>query len=320
MINLRKIILALSIVLLATSCSKKEENVIEDQVIEVKKEKAVEKEVNVMPLSFISKVILENIENNDNTRYVNEAIANYSQVEEGNFDIAIVPGLLGTYFYEKNDKNIEIAAITSTDNIKIISDSPINGQKDLKGKNLLIPDPVENLSKVVEKKLGPLNIFLRLNISYYKRMADIVDKLDNMTNFISFLSDPYYEKIIDKNYYAADLSGLLPIGKGEFVSEIIIVKKDYLKDNKESFDKFLEDYNISSQKIKEDPKISQDLLEEYKIDENQAKEAIKRINPVFIEADTMKGTYQVFLDKLNQVDQSLLGEEKPGEDFYYDKN
>ena len=47
--------------------------------------------------------------------------------------------------------------------------------------------------------------------------------------------------------------------------------------------------------------------------------ALKRSNPVFIDGDTMKGTYKVFLEKIKELDESLVGENEPTDDLYYEK-
>ncbi|MBM0046803.1 hypothetical protein JNO63_06830 [Anaerococcus sp. mt242] len=324
MTKFSKFMLILSIFALATSCGKKEEVVENDtHVVEVEQEKPVKNELNINAISFSSKVVIDNIKNSSNISYIIASNPNYTKIEQGDFDIAVVPGYLGPYFYEKTNKNIEIAAITLLDNIHIVSDEEIKSQSDLQGKNLLIPDPVGNLSKVIDKKIGPLNLVLRLKEKYYKNMNDIVDKMSKTSNFLTVLIDPYFSKVIDKDYYISDLSSILPIDKGEFVSDIIIVNKDYLKDNKEEFDTFLKDYKESTQAIEEtsdfDINISNEILNEYDITEQRAQMALKRSNPVFIDGDTMKGTYKVFLEKIKELDESLVGENEPTDDLYYEK-
>ncbi|MFO3664732.1 hypothetical protein ACCQ41_00460 [Anaerococcus sp. ENR0831] len=250
MTKFSKFMLALSIFALATSCGKKEEVIEYDtQVVEVEQEKTVKKELNIKATSFASKNVLENIKNSSDISYIIASNPNYAQIEQGDFDIAVVPGYLGPYFYEKTNKNIEISAITLLDNIHMVADKNITNQNDLIGKTLLIPDPAGNLSKAIDNKIGPLNFVLRLKLEYYKNIDDIVEKMSKSSNFMTLLTDPYFSKITDKGYYDSDLTSILPISKGEFVSEIIIVNKDYLKNNKDEFDKFLEDYKEATQKL-----------------------------------------------------------------------
>lgn len=315
--------LALSIFALVTSCGKKEEVIEYDtQVVEVEQEKTVKKELNIKATSFASKNVLENIKNSSDISYIIASNPNYAQIEQGDFDIAVVPGYIGPYFYEKTNQNIEIAAITLLDNIHIVADKNITNQNDLIGKTLLIPDPAGNLSKAIDKKIGPLNFVLRLKLEYYKNIDDIVEKMLKSSNFMTLLTDPYFSKITDKGYYDSDLASILPISKGEFVSEIIIANKDYLKNNRDEFDKFLEDYKEATQKLEEtdfDIEISDEILKEYDISEEKAQMALKKSHPVFIDGDKMEDTYKMFLEKLKEIDKSLVGENIPSDDLYYQK-
>lgn len=323
MTKFSKFMLALSIFALATSCGKKEEVIEYDtQVVEVEQEKTVKKELNIKATSFASKSVLENIKNSSDISYIIASNSNYAQIEQGDFDIAVVPGYLGPYFYEKTNQNIEISAITLLDNIHIVADKNITNQNDLIGKTLLIPDPAGNLSKAIDNKIGPLNFVLRLKLEYYKNIDDIVEKMSKSSNFMTLLTDPYFSKVTDKRYYDSDLASILPISKGEFVSEIIIANKDYLKNNNDEFDKFLEDYKEATQKLEEtdfDIEISEEILKEYDISEEKAQMALKKSHPVFIDGDKMEDTYKMFLEKLKEIDQSLVGENIPSEDLYYQK-
>jgi hypothetical protein len=63
--------------------------------------------------------------------------------------------------------------------------------------------------------------------------------------------------------------------------------------------------------------VNDDILNMYNLTEKEAKKAINDQNLTFIDGDTMKGTYQVFLERLKSLDTSLLGDIIPDDDFYY---
>ena len=317
----KKIGLSLAILLVATAC-KKEEPVEETnkEVIEVEKdEKPISNEANIKAMTFASKLIMDNIKDNDNISYIVGFDKTYSKIEQGDFDVAIVPAYLGPYFYQKNDQNIKLGAITQTGNIFMISDTAINDKTDLKGKNVYVPDPVGNLSKVINEKIGTVNLFLRLNIEYYKDMGQILDKMDQSSNFLSILSNPYYTKAMNEQYYVSKISDILPINEDDFLTEIIIVNGDYLVNHKKDFNEFLASYKNAIDKLNNNPDINEALLKEYDLSKDDAKLAIKRTTNTFIDGDTMKGSYEVFLDRLSEVDDSLIGEIKPTDEFYYKK-
>lgn len=313
----KKTILALTILLILTACSNKDDKEsIEASTVEVRDENLKTDEVNAKAITFSSKIVMDNIDTESIDINVDNK-SDYSNIENGDFDIAIVPAYLGPYFYNSTNEGIEVAAISSIDNIKLVSDSAINNQNDLKGKNLYITDPVGNISKAVDKKLGPFNIYLKINTEYYKNMDDMIEKVNGSSNFLTILTDPYYEKVIDKDYYVSDLSSLLSMSDDEIVSEIIIVNKNYLKENKESFKKFLEAYKDSSESINGNSLVTKDILEMYNLSEDQAREAINRQKSTFIEGRQMKETYNNFLDKLASFDKSLLSDVDTNNGFYY---
>ncbi len=316
--------------LIATSCRKKEEEPVieEKQIIEVEKkeEKPVEESYRVKPMSFISKVVLDEI----NSNQVNEKTSdgkklvmdintdkNFQDIENADFDIAIIPAYLGPYLYNRTNKDIKIAAITQTGNIHLVSDTALNSQRDYRNKNFFVPDPAGNLAKIIDDKIGPLNMLLRLNLEYYRSMDEILKKMDHTENYVSILTEPYYTKALRTTHYVSDVADLLPIGEGEFITEIIIVNKDYLDKNKDIVDRFLDDYQKVSKEISKDTSINKDLLNWYDLTADEAKLAIERSEITFIDGNQMKDSYETFIDRLEEVDKNIFDGERPDDDFYY---
>ena len=314
----KKLGLCLALLLVSVSCKKNEvKKEAEVQVVEVEKPKPISSEINIKPMTFGSKLALDNMATSENYDLKVDPDKTYSKIEQGDFDIAVIPAFMGPYFYQKTNQGIKIAAITQTGNIYMVSDSKINGQMDYRGKNLFIPDPVGNIAKVVNSKIGPLNLFLRLKIEYYKKMAEIVEKMENTSNYVGVLSDPYYTKALRKQLYVSSVSDLLPLENDDFISEILIVNSDYLLDHKDTFDEFLDSYKEAITKIEDEPEISSKLLRDFDMTEDEIKLALERSPYTFIDGDTMKGSYGVFLDRISELDETLVGEIKPSDDFYY---
>lgn len=318
MIKFKKITLIIMFLLIFVSCKKantETEDV--DVTINVEKPKEKETEYNITSMTFGGDLLIDNIEKSDEYKINTDKVNNYSSIEQGKFDIGIIPAYLGPYFNNKTNQAFEIAAITQTGELYMLSDTEIRGQEDLKGKNVFLPDPIGNISKVIDKKIGLFNLFLRLKIEYYQDTNDVVKKSNSSDNFVSLLVEPYYSKAKKNNLYKTNLNTFLPIGKGDFLRDIIIVKKDYLVNNKEKFDKFLDLCKKSIEKINQDPEISDNLCEKYKMSKEELNNAIDNMGFSYIDKDTMKGTYQIFLERLKQIDESLLGEIKPSDSLYY---
>lgn len=313
----KKIILLLSFIILLTACRKKENPQAPAEkpaIIEETKEET--SQINIKPGTFASKVILENIED-DKFDFNIDKTNNYSKIEQGDFDVAAIPGYLAPYYYNKTNGNIKLAAITSTGNLYLLSDQKINNQMDYKGKNFYIADLANNLSKIVENKLGPLNFVLRLNVEYYKNLDEIVEKMENSSNYVAILADPYYTRSLRKTQYVSSVDDLLQMGEGDFISEVIIVNNTYLANNEENFKDFLESYKEASDKIDKDTRVSNDLLSTYDITEDEAKKALDRMNITYVSGQSMKEIYGKFIDKLYQIDKNIFSGDKPDDDFYY---
>ncbi len=313
----KKIILLLSFIILLTACRKKENPQAPAEKPAIKEEIKEEKsQINIKPGTFASKVILENIDD-DKFDFNIDKTNNYSKIEQNDFDVAVVPGYLAPYYYYKTNGNIKLAAITTTGNLYLVSDQKINNQMDYKGKNFYIADLANNLGKIVENKLGPLNFVLRINVEYYKNLGEIVEKMENSSNYLAILADPYYTRSLRKTQYVSSVDDLLQMGEGDFISEVIIVNNTYLENNEESFKNFLESYKEASDKIGKDTRVSNALLSTYDITEDEAKKALDRMNITYVSGQSMKEIYGKFIDKLYQIDKSILYGDKPDDDFYY---
>ena len=313
----KKIILLLTFIVLLTACRKKEEPQAPAEKPAIKEEiKEQTSKINIKPGTFASKVILENIED-DKFDFNIDKTNNYSKIEQNDFDVAVIPGYLAPYYYNKTNGNIKVAAITSTGNLYMVSDQKINNQMDYKGKNFYIADLANNLGKIVENKLGPLNFVLRLNVEYYKNLDEIVEKMENSSNYVAILADPYYTKSLRNTQYVSSVDDLLQMGEGDIISEVIIVNNNYLKNNEETFKDFLKSYKESSDKIGKNTRLSNDLLSTYDITEDEAKKALDRMNITYVSGQSMKEIYGKFIDQLYQLDKNIFSGDKPGDDFYY---
>ncbi|WP_282929741.1 hypothetical protein [Anaerococcus sp. Marseille-Q7828] len=313
----KKIIILLTFIILLTACRKKEEPQAPAEKPAIKEEiKEETNNINIKPGTFASKVILENIED-DNFDFNIDKTNNYSKIEQNDFDVAVVPGYLAPYYYNKTNGNIKVAAITSTGNLYLVSDQKINNQMDYKGKNFYIADLANNLSKIVENKLGPLNFVLRLNVEYYKNLDEIVEKMEHSSNYVAILADPYYTRSLRNTQYVSSVDDLLQMGEGDFISEVIIVNNNYLKNNEETFKDFLKSYKEASDKIGKNTRLSNDLLSTYDITEDEAEKALDKMNITYVSGQSMKEIYGKFIDQLYQLDKNIFSGDKPGDDFYY---
>ena len=321
--KLKKLLGIILPILLLTSCTlfqKKEPHKIEKlekDVIEVEK-KTITNKVNIKSATFSSDLVMDKLSEESKGIYQSTSINNLTQIENLDFDIAIVPAYQVVDLYNKTKENIKLSAITTVNNLHIIGDKQISNPKDMAGKRL---------DKLIDTKLGFLKGLMRISTETYSSQKDLLKNLDESENVIAILSEPYYSKAIeDKSYYEFDINELISMipnssvdSKGDFLSDVIIVNKNYLKDNKESFDRFLATYKQAQKSIDENIILSQKLINKYDVTNEEVVKIYNSMDNTFIDSDTMVGVFEIYMDKLEALDKNIFQGKRPTDDLYYKK-
>jgi NitT/TauT family transport system substrate-binding protein len=99
----------------------------------------------------------------------------------------------------------------------------------------------------------------------------------------------------------------------------IIVREDFLKNNKAAFDKFLDEYKSSTLFTTEKLDESAALVEKYQILPSAAvaKKAIPNCNIVYIDGTDMATKIKPFYNILFDADPKSVGGKLPEDSFYY---
>ena len=297
---------------------------IEKEVIEVEK-KPITNKIKVKTQTFASDIIMDKMVDTNESVYQSTSINNLSQIESLDFDIAIVPAYQVVDLYNKTDGNIKLAAITAVNNLHLISDRQISNPKDMAGKTIMIPELNESMNKLIDSKLGFVKTLMRINTEFYYSQKDLVKNLNTAENVVAVLSEPYYSKAIEnKTYYSFDINqaiSMMPNSKtdsaGDFLSEVIIVNKKFLENNKENFDNFLSNYKKAIQAIDDSYVLSQNIINKYDITNEEAINIYKSIEDTFIDSDTMAGVFEIYMDKLEALDKNIFQGKRPSDDLYY---
>lgn len=297
---------------------------IEKEVIEVEK-KPITNKIKVKTQTFASDIIMDKMVDTNESVYQSTSINNLSQIESLDFDIAIVPAYQVVDLYNKTDGNIKLAAITAVNNLHLISDKQISNPKDMAGKTIMIPELNESMNKLIDSKLGFVKTLMRINTEFYYSQKDLVKNLNTAENVVAVLSEPYYSKAIEnKTYYSFDINqaiSMIPNSKtdstGDFLSEVIIVNKKFLENNKENFDNFLSDYKKALQSIDDGYVLSQNIINKYDITNEEAINIYKSIEDTFIDSDTMAGVFEIYMDKLEALDKNIFQGKRPSDNLYY---
>lgn len=322
----KKIIALLIPLLILTACFKKDKNndQAKKEIINVEK-KPVSSKIDVKTTSFAASIILDDLTKKDDNEYTLDLINDYSSIESLDFDVAVIPAYQLINLYNKTDHSIKLAAITLLNDMHIIGDKQVSGPADLKNSTIMMPNMNESMNRMIESKLILAKTFLKVSVETYPSQNDVLKNLDQSDKVFAFLSEPYYSKAIArKNYYLYDLREILSFlpnskveSSGDYLSDVIVVNNNFLKDNKESFDKFLKLYKESQEKIDESTVISKKIIDYYDITNSDALEIYNKMENVFITSDTMKGVFQLYMDRLESLDKDIFSGNRPSDDLYY---
>ena len=98
----------------------------------------------------------------------------------------------------------------------------------------------------------------------------------------------------------------------------IVVRKDFLKNKKEDFDKFLKSYQKSVEYVSENTENAAELADKFGIMQKEiAIKALPKCNVVFISGNEMQQKTENFLKILYDFEPKSIGGKIPDEDFYY---
>ena len=107
----------------------------------------------------------------------------------------------------------------------------------------------------------------------------------------------------------------------ELTMGCIVARKEFVENNKEAFDKFLEEYAASINYVNNNIEDASDMVEEFGVMPSAAAaaKAIPNCNIVYIDGDEMKATIEPFYNVLFEANPKSIGGALPDENFYYKK-
>lgn len=271
---------------------------------------------------------LGNTDNNYNFTISATADEIVPKIVKGELDIAAVPANLSSVLFNNTEGKISVAAINTLGVLYVVqsdSNEQINSIQDLKGKTILstgkgtTPEYVLNYI-LSSNGIDPTN---DINIEYKSESAEVVANLQASDTNIAVLPEPYVTTAKSK----IELKTVLDLTKewdnidseGSLITGVVIARNEFLNENKEAFNKFLEEYKSSTEFVNNDIEQSSTLVEKYGIvpSADIAKKAIPNCNITFIEGNEMEQKLNGYLQILFNQNPKSIGGKLPDEKFYY---
>jgi len=244
-------------------------------------------------------------------------------------DIAAVPTNVAATLYKKTNKNVSIIAVNTLGVLSIVTNGvEINSIADLKGKTIYATGQGATneyaLNYILEK--NGLKVGKDVKVEYLAEHSELATKVIAGNVQIAMLPQPFVTNVTLKNQnvkIALDLSKEwenIPDNDSQLVMGCIVVRKDFLENNKAAVDNFLAEYsastNYANEKVNETAALSEkhDILPAAVVSK-----ALPKCNIVYLAGNDMKKSVSKYLEVLFNANSASIGGEIPDDNFYYEK-
>ena len=255
-----------------------------------------------------------------------------AKIISGELDIASVPTNLASVLYNKTEGGVKMLAVNTLGVLHLIHDKSveINSIEDLKGKTIYSTGQGATPEYVIDFILKQNGID-DVKVEYMQEHAELATALISGDVSIGILPEPNVTTALSKNdklQHGLDLTKEWEKAcKGtEFEGSLlsmgcVIVRTEFLNENKDAVDDFLDEYKDSINFANENIDMASTKIEKYGIipSEDLAKKAIPNCNMVYIDNEEMKNSISRFLEVLYNANPKAVGGKLPDEEFYYTK-
>lgn len=276
------------------------------------------------------KLMNENEEGKSNNQYdflitatADEIVA---KLGKGELDVAAIPANLSSVLYNKMEGNISVAAINTLSVLYIVENGEsLNSLDDLKGKTIYstgkgtTPEYVLNFV-LKENGIDPVQ---DVNIEFKSEATEVATLLASGENVVALLPQPFITASQMKNdsiriVFSMEEEWQKSNENQSQVTSVVVVRDEFLENNQEAFNTFLEEYERSVEFANSNVEEAAKLVGGLDIiPEPVALKAIPLCNVVFITGDEMEEKLGSYLEVLYNSDPKSVGGSLPDEEFYF---
>lgn len=246
---------------------------------------------------------------------------------QGEIDIAAIPANLAATVFNKTQGKIQVAAINTLSVVYIVdNDGSIKTVEDLKGKTIYATGQGQTPEYILNTVLegNGINPATDVTMEFKSEATEVSSILASQENVVALLPQPFITVTQTKNdkvNVALDLNEEWEkTQEGTVVTGVLVVNAEYAKNNKESFNKFLDDYKASVDFVKANIDESSVMIEELGVVKAPiAKKAMPSLNIIYIDGEELKTNLNGYLDVLFKANPQSVGGAIPGDEFYYIK-
>lgn len=254
-----------------------------------------------------------------------EIVAKISNKEA---DIAAIATNLAAKLYNKTEGNITVLAVNTLGVLNVVTpkDVEITSLKDLKGKKIYTTGQGSNPEYIINYLLEKNGIKDDVTLEFKAEGTELLSVWATDPSAIIISPQPVATTLTIQNEGAKIAIDLTKEwekvdNKSALMMGCVIVRNEFLKDNKATVDKFLEEYKASIEAANNDIDTTATLCETYGIIPKApiAKKAIPNCNITFVSGSEMKTKLSGYLQVLFDADKTAVGGKLPADGFYYEK-
>ena len=249
---------------------------------------------------------------------------------QGEIDIACIPANLAAVLYGKTDGGIKVLAINTLGVLYIVENgTSIESVSDLKGKTVYASGKGATPEYALNYLLTSNGIDPEkdVTIEYKSEHTECVSALESDPDGVAMLPEPFVTtvKLANENTRVAidmteewEKCAKTDGSDASLITGVVIARTDFINENKDAVDLFLEQYKESVDFTNENIDEAAALIENYGIiKEAVAKIAIPNCNITFIDGSEMKAKLGGYLETLYNQNPDSVGGDIPDDDFYY---
>lgn len=247
-------------------------------------------------------------------------------ISKGEVDIACIPANAASVLFNKTGGKIQVACVNTLGVIYIVQNSEqIKAMEDLAGKTLYSTGKGQSQEHVLNYVLKEKEIE-DVTVEYYGEHTELATLLAQEENVIALLPEPFITAAKLKNNKIQTVVSMtdewneITEGKSQLITGVAVVSTDFLENNAQAFEAFLQEYKNSVAFVNENNEEAAKIIGDLGIiDEKIALEALPKCNIVYLEGEPMKESLNAYLEVLFEGNPESIGGKMPTEQFYYEK-
>ena len=220
---------------------------------------------------------------------------------KGDLDIALIPANAASIWYNKMEGAVQVLDINTLGVLYMVSsDDSLTTIESLKGKTIVLTGKGNTPDYTLQYLLKEHGLTTDdVKLEYKAEAAEVVSALSKGQADIGLLPQPFVT---------------VACAQG-----VTIVRKEFLEQNKEAVEAFMEEQKESTTYVNENVEEAAELVAKLGIIEKAplAQKAIPKCNITYIDGQEMKEALSGYLNVLYELDKTMVGGQLPADDFYY---